>query len=104
MLTACPVFLMLWVVGVTSGRSVSYRVLRLEKLRCLNDEQFAVMRKYVCVWCKNFGFSIYSHLWMCELGLWQKGELCSSFVCNVFLRDSACVGLDFEREAELSVR
>lgn len=56
--------------------------LRLEKLRSLSAAQFAVVKKYPCVRCFYFGFSIYKHVWMCELDLSLIGESCGKFLLN----------------------
>lgn len=55
---------------------------RLEKLANLSAAQFAVVKKYPCVRCVNFGFSIWKHFWLCELGLSLQGESCERFVLN----------------------
>lgn len=84
MLVVCLIFLTVKAVQVGSDSSVPRY--RLEKLSGLNVLQFAVVCEYVCVWCKYFGFSIYTHFWMCELGYSMKGEACASFVRNLSLR------------------
>jgi hypothetical protein len=71
-----------------SDSSASGKYGGLQKLQVLSEQQFAVVSKYPCVRCKNFGFNIYSHYWECDLRLSHGsmiGELCKSFVRNVTL-------------------
>ena len=88
---------------MSGGEPVDWMV-PVHKLNCLNDAQLALMMKYPCYECVHFGYCFAYHRWVCELGLFQQGRSCSSFVLNEFLREDSCIGYFIDANGDAYVK